>query len=162
MIVYAMWRSMKSFNCQSSLQILRISSVKFPSFFISEKTQHIDAEEKQNCTVFDFILPDHDVEKLSLTIYSMCHRTYLFSDPIPFVFQRKLSKSSFICDSKYTFQLIMMTHWPHGILSSKHQKYVERRNFWHNIKTIETDHHVRGTVIKFERLLRSMICSSMY
>ena len=104
---------------------------------------------KTKLYTFDFILPDHDEEKPSLTVYYLSHRTYLFSDPIPFVFQRKLSKSSFICDIKYTFQLIMMTHWPHGILSSKHSKYVERRNFWHNKKTIEIDHHVCGTVIKF-------------
>ena len=108
---------------------------------------------KQNWTVFfDFILPDHDEEKLSHTIYSSSHRTYLFSDPIPFAFQRKLSKSSFICDIKYTFQLIMMTHWPHGILSSKHQKCVERRNFWHNKKTFETNHHEVDTFIKFLRI----------
>ena len=78
LIIYAMCRSMKSFNCQSSLQILRISSVKFPSFLISEKTRLVDAEEKQNCTVWDWI-PRYQVEKkMSQTIYFLSHCTYSF------------------------------------------------------------------------------------
>ena len=147
LIIYAMCRSMKSFNCQSSLQILRISSVKFPSFLILEKTRLVHAEEKQNCTVWDW-MPRYQVEKeMSQTIYFLSHCTYIFfCDPIPFVFQKKLSESSFIFDGKFTFQLMMMTQWPHGIYNIKHLKYVERRYFWHIKKTFLINHHVEDTV----------------
>ena len=128
LIIYAMCRLMKSFNCQSSLQILRISSVKFPSFLILEKTRLVDAGEKQNCTVWDWMLRYQVEKKMSQTIYFLSHCTYLFSLILYRLFlKKKLSTSSFIFDGKFTFQLIMtMTQWPHGIYNFKHLKYVER------------------------------------
>ena len=68
-------------------------------------------------------------------------------------FKWKLSISSFIFDGKFTFQLIMMTQWPHGIYNFKHLKYVERRYFWLIKKTFFINHHVKDTVIKFQALI---------
>ena len=94
MIVHAMWRSMKSFNCQSSLQILRISSVKFPSFFISEKTQRIDAKEKQNCTVL--------ILYFQITMRRNCHKHFIL-----WVFARTFLVTLYRLFSKEIVQIIV-------------------------------------------------------